>query len=47
MNEAPLIEGFRFPTDRHYDREHHLWAMPEPGGACILVGLDARLHEWQ
>lgn len=41
MNDAISIEGFRFPADRHYDREHHLWAMAEPDGACILVGLDA------
>ena len=41
MNDAISIEGFRFPADRHYDREHHLWTMAEPDGACILVGLDA------
>ena len=41
MNDAISIEGFRFPADRHYDREHHLWTMAEPDGACILVGLYA------
>jgi glycine cleavage system H protein len=40
MHAATTHPEYPFPTDRHYDRETHLWALPEPDGPCVLVGID-------
>jgi glycine cleavage system H protein len=34
------IGGYRFPEDRGYDAEHHLWAQHEPETGRVRVGMD-------
>lgn len=34
------IGGYRFPADRSYDTEHHLWAQHEPATGRVRVGMD-------
>jgi glycine cleavage system H protein len=32
--------GYRFPADRSYDREHHLWSRREADSGAVRVGMD-------
>ena len=33
--------SFHIPEDRHYQREHHLWAKPDADTGNVRVGIDA------
>ena len=37
VSEAP----FPIPSDRFYDRDHHLWALPDTESGRVRVGIDA------
>lgn len=32
--------GYDFPADRAYDRDHHMWVQYEPAGGYARVGVD-------
>jgi glycine cleavage system H protein len=32
---------YNFPTDRYYDRKHHMWGRRERDAGRVLVGIDA------
>jgi glycine cleavage system H protein len=34
------IGSYRFPADRSYDAEHHLWSQWEPATGRVRVGMD-------
>ncbi|HUJ76758.1 MAG TPA: glycine cleavage system protein H [bacterium] len=34
------IGSYRFPADRSYDAEHHLWSQREPSTGRVRVGMD-------
>jgi glycine cleavage system H protein len=33
--------GYEFPTDRAYDRDHHMWVQYDPTSGYVRVGIDA------
>ncbi len=33
--------SYEIPTDRAYDREHHMWAQFDPASGDVFVGIDA------
>ena len=32
---------YTIPEDRYYDRERHMWALPDTANDCIRVGIDS------
>ncbi len=35
-----ISETYHIPADRHYDREHHMWAKFQPDTGLVIVGID-------
>lgn len=35
-----LTNSYEIPSDRSYDREHHMWAQYDPSNAQVTVGID-------
>ena len=33
-------EKYHLPADRHYDKQHHIWAKLDPNTGRVLVGMD-------
>jgi glycine cleavage system H protein len=40
MNTAKPAKAYRFPDDRHYDGETHMWAKRETAVNQITIGID-------
>jgi len=32
--------SYEIPTDRAYDREHHMWAQLDPASGYVFIGID-------
>jgi len=37
----PSERSIVIPRDRHYDRDHHIWAAHDPDSGKVRVGIDA------
>jgi len=35
-----LTNSYEIPSDRSYDREHHMWAQYDPSSGQVTVGID-------
>lgn len=35
-----ISENYHLPADRHYDKQHHIWARFDPDTGRVIVGMD-------
>src|SRR6266540_2444882 len=40
VNMSNRINSYEIPTDRSYDRDHHMWAQFDPASGDVFIGID-------